>query len=139
MINAHVTLSGRIANPGELKPVGDHVKLGFRLAVDRRAKVAGEWRSIPTWWTVEIWDKDADFRAKRIAKGLQVTVLGEPYSEEWTTREGEKRTDLRVRAHSVLLPPRAAVDPAAEPASDPQAPPAPRPAPAADAGDEPPF
>lgn len=136
MINAHVTLCGRIAIPGALKSIGDHVKLGFRMAVDRRAKIGDEWKNVPTWWTVEIWGRDAEFLSTRIAKGVQVTVMGEPYSEEWTTREGEKRTDLRVRAHAVLMT-RAAADAPAATATDPGAPPSPKPAAAGD--DEPPF
>lgn len=135
MINAHVTLCGRIANPGALKPIGDHVKLGFRLAVDRRAKVDNEWQNVTTWWTVEIWGKDAEFLAKRIAKGSPVTVMGEPYSEEWTAADGTKRTDLRVRAHAVLMT-RAATDAPAAPASDLGAPPSP---PAVGDSQEPPF
>jgi single-stranded DNA-binding protein len=133
MINAHVTLCGRIANPGGLKSIGDHVKLGFRMAVDRRTKIGDEWKNVPTWWTVEIWGRDAEYLATRIASGAQVTVMGEPYSEEWTTREGEKRTDLRVRAHAVLMV-RTAADapPAPAPASDPRAPPSPKPAAAGD-------
>lgn len=132
MINATVNLIGRVANPGALKAIGEHHKLGFRLAVDRRAKVDGEWQNVPTWWTVEIWGKDAEFVSKRIAKGMKVTVMGEPYSEEWTAADGGKRTDLRVRAITVDLPARTDA-----PASDPGAPPSPKPAAAGD--DEPPF
>lgn len=138
MINATCTLVGRCAQPGELKYFGENPKLGLRLAVDRRAKVADKWENVTTWWTVEIWGKDAVFLHPRLAKGAAVTVIGEPYSEDWQTREGEKRTALRVRAHSILLHQRPAAAEGSDdgPATDPAAPRSKAPA---GEGDEPPF
>lgn len=135
-------LYGHVGNPGELKTVGDTVKLGFTLATNRREKKGTEWIDVATWWTITVWGKRAETLAGKLSKGLPITVHGEPYLEEWTTTDGTKRQSLRLRADDLVIhaarPARAAA-PAEDPAGpvSEHPPRSPRPATAGD--EEPPF
>lgn len=83
-------LPGHVGNPGKLETVEGQLKFGFRLAVNRREKVDGAWVERVTWWTVTIWGKQAEWLSRRLVKGSGVTVIGEPYLDTWTKRDGSQ-------------------------------------------------
>ena len=103
MSHANTTLTGFVAECGQLTPVGQTQYLGFRLATNRRAKVGAEWQDVPTWWSIRLWGDRAAGLAQRLAKGDYVFVSGEPFTEEWTGRDGHKRQTLRLDAKQVEI------------------------------------
>lgn len=144
-MKSYAFIPGRVGNHGELKFIGETCKFGFTLAANRREKVNNEWVDVPTWWTVEIWGKQAEYLAKKMIKGDPVTVVGEPYVEKWMTRDQQKRETLRLKASEVTIHARfqasgsaQAETPAADPAGPPSEHPPRSPAPAG-GDDEPPF
>ena len=90
--HADCTLMGHITADPELKLAGDKPYAKFSLAVDTRAKINGEWGKRTTFWRCTVWGKDAEWLARDAHKGSLVLVSGEPYSEDYTDKEGNKKT-----------------------------------------------
>lgn len=70
-----------------------------------------------TFPILEIWGKRAEALAQYLVKGAKVAITGEPYMNEWTTKDGDKRSQLRVNVSNVAL----LGNPAGQRASAPQA------------------
>ena len=90
--HAECTLMGHITADPELKQAGDKSYAKFSLAVDTRAKINGEWGKRTTFWRCTVWGKDAEWLARDAHKGSLVLVSGEPYSEDYTDKDGNKKT-----------------------------------------------
>ena len=120
---------GHVGNPGELKNVGsDKLKLSFSVGFNRREKEGDEYVNATTWVSVEVWDKQASYLAKKLAKGTPVTVSGQIFLREWTDQEGNKRSQLRIKAERVIPHAKSPVDRAQAPTP-----------PADESTEEPPF
>jgi single-strand DNA-binding protein len=74
----------------------------LRLAVSEKFKNRqGELVEKPVFVDVVVWDRQAENCAKYLSKGSPVLVEGRLQLDEWTSKEGEKRSKLRVRANTV--------------------------------------
>lgn len=58
-------------------------------------------RQTTTWVHVDVWGKTAEWAAGALRKGCEVVVSGELWQEEWETRDGEKRTAMKLTASAV--------------------------------------
>jgi single-stranded DNA-binding protein len=100
-------------------PAGEtHESATFRLAVPRPGSDSAAFVDIVTF------DKLAATCGVYLSKGRQVAVVGKLRLNEWTTKDGERRSRLQVVAAAVqfLDPPKKASDPdgaVAEPADKP--------------------
>jgi single-strand DNA-binding protein len=90
---ANVSLFGRLTRDAELKYSDDgKPTCGFSVAVERWT---GKERV--SWFAdCRVFGKAAEKFAADAKKGSPVHIMGEPYLEEWTTKEGEKRKSFKV-------------------------------------------
>lgn len=70
------------------------------LAVNERYKdsKSNEWKEKTTFLEVVVWQRQAETAGEYLSKGSPVFVEGRLQLDEWETKDGEKRSRLRVRA-----------------------------------------
>lgn len=97
---ASINLFGRLTRDPELKFSPDgKATCGFSVAVERwTGKERVSWFA-----NCRVFGKPAEKFAETARKGAAVYVTGEPYMEDWTTKEGEKRKDFKVFVNTVDL------------------------------------
>lgn len=100
-----ITIVGYLGRDPELRytPGGTAV-CDFSVATsERRRDAAGESNDITTWFRVSVWGKQAEFANQYLAKGRLVYIEGRLRQEEFTDREGNRRSSLQVNASDVQL------------------------------------
>lgn len=138
----HLVISGNLTKDPEMRTVGaDRAVTSFTVAHNSRFKTAdGEQREEVSFIDCEAWGRQGEIAAQYLNKGSMVIVEGRIKQDNFTDKEGQKRSKLKLVAERVHLPPRGEKRDASDPAPDIA--PAPR-RPAAVAGapgeDEPPF
>lgn len=70
----------------------------FTVVVNRASREMGE---EPDYFTVIAWDKLGENCGKYLAKGRKVAVMGHVSLKRYTTKSGEKRAYMEVRADQV--------------------------------------
>ncbi len=103
MANPTIVLIGRVGT--EPEPVGSN-GLRLRVATSDRVKNedTGKWEDKNTsWWTVKAWRSVAEYSKDVIKKGMEVTIIGKIYEENWIDKEGEKRTSIEINADSIAV------------------------------------
>ena len=94
---------GRLGFDPELKELGSHTKLGMRVAINRRAKINGEWGESTSWVSVSLWNERAKAMAKLLRKGSQIGIKGELDVHEYTKKDGTKGVEVRIENADVTL------------------------------------
>ena len=100
-----VILMGNLTRDPELRytPSGTAVA-EFGLAMNRRWKnQSGEWQEEATFVQVEVWARQAETTAQYLSKGRQALVEGRLKLDRWETKEGEKRSRLKVVGERVVF------------------------------------
>lgn len=92
---------------------------------ERRKDRNGEFQDVTTWFRINVFGKQAETANQYLSKGRQVYIEGRLRQDEYTDREGQKRTTLEVTASDIqFIGPRGeeggAPAPARQPASAPQ-------------------
>ena len=103
MANPTISFTGRIGQDPE--SVGSN-GLRLRVATSDRVKndETGQWEDKNTsWWTVKLWRNLAEQSKSILSKGMEVTVIGKIYEENWTDKEGQKRTSYEVNADNISV------------------------------------
>lgn len=103
MSNPTVTIVGRIGQDPEA--VGSN-GLRLRVATNDRVKneTTGEWEDKNTsWWTVKAWRRLAEQSKDVLKKGQEVIIMGKIYEENWTDKDGIKRTSYEINADSIAV------------------------------------
>jgi single-strand DNA-binding protein len=98
-----ITIVGYLGRDPEIRytPQGTPV-CNFSVATtERRKDRAGEFQDVTTWFRVTVWGKPAESANQYLAKGRQVYVEGRLRQDEYTDRDGNKRTTLEVNATDV--------------------------------------
>ena len=95
-----VTLTGRLTGEPELK-FGSSGKAyaRFTIATDRRElnKQTNQWESKDsTFWNCTAFGPLAENIAESLTKGLAVIAVGRASQEDWTDKQGNKRTSIKV-------------------------------------------
>jgi len=102
----NITILGNLTRDPELRftPGGTAV-VGFGLAVNRnvRNKNSGEWETSVDFFNVTAWYKLAENCAESLSKGDRVLVSGRLSQDSWESKEGQKRSTVRIIA-SVVAP-----------------------------------
>lgn len=98
-----VILIGRLGNQPELRYTqANRAVTELRLAVTRGwTDKAGQRQERTDWFSVEVWDKQAEFCERYLAKGREVYVEGRLQNDEWTDKEGQKRLKTKIMADSI--------------------------------------
>ena len=138
----HIIISGNLVRDPEMRTVGaDKAVVSFTIASNSRFKASdGEQREEVTFCDVEAWGRQGEIAAQYLTKGATVIVEGRIKQDNWTDKEGQKRSKLKLVADKVHLMPRGEKRDASDTAPDIA--PAPKsPAPVAGGADdsEPPF
>lgn len=69
----------------------------FSIATtEKRKDNTGELQDVTTWFKVTTWKRQAELANQYLAKGRQVYIEGRLRQEEYTDRDGNKRTSLKV-------------------------------------------
>ena len=101
--NKVILLGNMVADP-ELRqtPSGTSV-CSFRIAVGRRFTRGNESEPTTDFFTVNAWDKNAEFVSRYFKKGTAILVCGSLQNRSWTDNQGQKRTVTEIRADEVTF------------------------------------
>ncbi len=118
----HVVLVGNLTADIELRRLPSGVAVAdMRLAVSEKFKnKSGELVDKTVFVDVVVWDRQAENCAQYLGKGSPILVSGRLQMDEWTSKEGEKRSKLRVRADQIQFLSSQRRGTGAEPAAKPQ-------------------
>lgn len=87
-----VILTGYVATDPELRYTADGKPVAnYRLAVDRKTQ-----DKQTDFFQCSAWGKGGEFVQKYLKKGIKIIVEGELRTEEWTDRQGVKRTGYKI-------------------------------------------
>ena len=100
----------------------------FRMVTTKRmTDKDGNRRELSEWHNVECWDKKAAFVDEYVRKGDKLLIEGELHYEEYTDKDGQKRTMTVIRLQQVEIQsskpksePQATTEPQAQPAQPAQ-------------------
>jgi len=93
---------GRSVKDAELKNVGESRVATFRLVSNRRIKKRdGTYDEKATYIDCEVWNQRADYASSYVKKGTPVLVRGQLETDEWTSKEGQKRSKLKIYASEI--------------------------------------
>lgn len=100
-----VMLIGRLTRDPETRTFangGKVVKFGFAVNNRRKNAQSGQWEDEPVFIDMEVFNrgengKQADLVEQSLRKGHQVFIEGHLRLDQWTDKEGQKRSRLLVR------------------------------------------
>jgi len=93
-----VTLVGRIGQDPDLKTFESGALLSkTSLAVNRKK---GE---EPDWFSLELWNKQAEVMANFCQKGSLISVQGELKFDEWVAQDGTPRSKVVIKVNKLEL------------------------------------
>jgi single-strand DNA-binding protein len=96
-----VTIQGRLTRDIETRKVGETTVAGFGLASSR---VVGKNKTEKTVFIdVDAWGGLGETCAKFLEKGRGVIVTGKLRLDQWTDKEGGKRSKLSIDADDVIF------------------------------------
>jgi len=96
-----VCVVGRLTRDPEWRDIGDSGVLRMRLAVNRRAKVGGEWTDKAHFFDADMWGKRAEGVQHYLQQGSRVAISGHLEFREWTSNSGEKRTAVQIMVENL--------------------------------------
>jgi single-strand DNA-binding protein len=113
-----VQLIGNVGKNPEVKTASNgHKYAMFSLATtDTYTNKAGERVKDTTWHNITVWEKQADIAEKYITKGSQIGIVAKLVNNEYTDKDGTKKSryELRVSEMQFLGSANKATAPAAE-------------------------
>lgn len=97
-----VVVVGRAGQDPEIKYFeSGKVKTSFSLAVNRwDAKTKSE---IADWFSIDVWDKQAEFAGEYVKKGRLVVVDGRIAVNKWNDASGVEKERFNIVASNVRL------------------------------------
>lgn len=98
-----IIIVGYLGRDPEIRYLPDgQAVCNFSIATTEKKKDrSGEAQDITTWFRVTLWGRKAEVANQYLSKGKQVYLEGTLRQEEWTDRDGLKRTSLVVNATDV--------------------------------------
>lgn len=95
---------GRLTRDSELKYFSDGLAVArFSLAVNRMAKVNGEYKEVPSYLNFSYIGKAAEKVHPYLVKGRQVAVESECRMDSYTDGNGQARTAIEFIVRSLQL------------------------------------
>jgi single-strand DNA-binding protein len=89
---------GHLGRDAELKTVGAGQVCNFSVATTEKWKDQnGQPKERTDWHNIQVWGKPATWAAE-LKKGDAVFVEGSLVQDEWTDKQGNKRTSIAIRA-----------------------------------------
>lgn len=104
----HFIVSGNCTRDPEMRTVGaDKCVVSFTLAHNTKFKGAdGEMKEECSFIDCEVWGRQGEVAAQYLKKGSMAIVEGSIKQDNWTDKEGQKRSKLKLRVDKVHLMPR---------------------------------
>ncbi len=98
-----VILIGRLGNQPELRYTPQQRAVTeLRMAVSRHwTDKAGQKQEKTDWFSIEVWDKQAEFCERYLTKGREFFVEGRLANDEWQDKEGQKRSKTKIVAENI--------------------------------------
>ena len=95
-----IVIVGYLGRDPEIRYLTDGTAVcHFSVATTEKKKDrSGEAQDITTWFKINVWGKQAEVANQYLSKGKQVYVEGRLTQQEYTDRDGNRRTSLEVRA-----------------------------------------
>ncbi len=99
----HTTLAGNLTRDPELRSIGsERTVVQFTLANNRRYKSSdGETKEETLFLDCEAWGRTAELIGQYLTKGSGVVVEGRLKLDQWTDKEGAKRSRVKLVAELV--------------------------------------
>lgn len=97
--SAIVHIIGNLGADAQLKTIAGTNVSSFSIAVSSKTS-KGE---TTTWYRVDCWGNPGETLNQYLTKGKSVYVTGNLTQEEFTDRDGNKRTVLQVKANKITL------------------------------------
>jgi len=95
-------LAGNLTRDVESRAVGDKTVANFGLAINHRYKGKdGEVKEEATFVDIEAWGRTGELCAQYLTKGSGCFIEGRLKLDQWTDKDGQKRSKLKVVADSV--------------------------------------
>ena len=93
-----ISISGALGRDAETRHLADGTAVVSFSVADSMG------RDKPTiWWNCAWFGKRAEAVKQYLAKGQQVTVIGNVTEREWTDKDGQKRKSMDVRVNDLAL------------------------------------
>lgn len=104
----HSIMSGNLTRDPEMRSIGgDRAVTNFTIAHNSRYKTAdGEQREEVVFIDCEAWGRQGEIAGQFLTKGSMVIIEGRFKQDNWTDKEGQKRSKLKLVADRVHLTPR---------------------------------
>lgn len=103
MLN-RIIIMGRLARDPELRRTQSGIPVSsFTLAVDRDVKDKATGERSTDWIDVVAWRSTAEYVSRYFSKGRMAVVEGRLQMEQWTDRDGNKRTRHKVVADRIYF------------------------------------
>lgn len=96
-----VLLIGNLGRDPEVKMVGSKNTAVASFSLATNEKYNGETKT--AWHNVNVWGKAAEIAEKYLRKGDQAGIEGKIEYQEWTDKEGNKRTKTVITALNIIL------------------------------------
>lgn len=97
-----IIIHGNLGKDPELRYTGQGTAIcNFSVATSEKVKKEEKWESVTTWFKCTVWGKVAENCAKYLSKGSPVFLDGVLREDEWTDKEGNRRTTLLVNVKDV--------------------------------------
>jgi len=100
-----VMLIGNLGKDPEVRYLDNNkVVATFTIATNENyTDKNGEKRTETEWHRIEMWDQLAKIAEKYLKKGSQVYVEGRIRTENWRDKEGNERSDKKIRVSGLTL------------------------------------
>ena len=104
----HLVLSGNLTRDPEIRTVGaDKTVTHFTVAHNNRYKTSeGELREEVTFVVCDAWGIQGELIAQYLTQGSLVILEGSLRTDQWTDKDGQKRSRLKLRVERVHFAPR---------------------------------
>lgn len=98
-----ITIVGHLGRDPEVRYLPDGTAVAsFSMATSEKRKDRnGEAQDVTTWFKVTVWGKQGEMVSQYLAKGSLAYVEGRLSLNEYSDKDGNKRTSLEVRADNV--------------------------------------
>lgn len=98
-----VFLMGNLTRDPEVRYLAGGVAVAdLRMAVNERYRDKNnEWQEKATYLDVVVWRRQAETVGEYLSKGSPLLVEGRLQLDEWETKQGEKRSRLRVQGDRI--------------------------------------
>lgn len=99
-----VLLIGRLTRDPEFKSIPSGAAVAeFGFAVNRYYNLNGELKEDTCFLDITAWGRQGEKARNYLRKGRQAFIEGHLIFDQWETREGQKRSKIRVTATNIQL------------------------------------